>query len=209
MDAGGVNESVLALILIGLGAILVFWGGTALRALIALAGAFIGFFLGAEIVQERVGGELLGTPGGWIAAVVGALVLGILAYVWYWLGVVIWVGAMGYVLGVSVAAVFGADDSWVLTTVGLVVAAVLVVIAIAMSLPSLLLVIASAWSGAILVVIGVMLLVGEISERQINRAFTAVEPAWPWYAAAIALFVVGLLAQLGMTSRRRSESVDS
>jgi len=207
MNDSGMNDVVLALILLGLGVVLVFWGGAALRTLIGLAGAFVGFFLGAELVQERVGGELLGTPWGWVAAIAGAIVLGILAYVWYWLGVVIWVGAMGYVLGVSLASAFGADEDWVLTTVGLVVAALLVLIAVAASLPSLLLVAVSAWSGAILVVTAAMLLFGEIDERQINHAFRVAEPSWLWYGAAAVVFVVGLVAQLGLTSRRPAQSV--
>ncbi|MGH1561547.1 DUF4203 domain-containing protein [Mumia sp. DW29H23] len=203
----GTNDVVVALIMLGVGIVLVFWGGAALRALIALAGAFVGFFLGAEIVQDRVGGELLSTTGGWVAAIVGAIVLGLLAYFWYWLGIVLWVGAMGYVLGVVIANAFGADEEWIRTTVGLVVAAVLVVIAVVASLPALLLIIVSAASGATLVVTGLMLLFGVIDGREVDRAFSVAEPAWAWYAAAIAVFVVGLVAQLGMTSRRSAQGV--
>lgn len=204
---GGVNDVVLALLMLGLGIILVFWGGAALRALIALAGAFVGFFLGAELVQNQVGGELLGTFWGWVAAIAGALVLGVLAYAWYWFGIVVWVGAMGYVLGVFLANAFGADEEWVRTTVGFAVAAVLVVIAIAAHLPALLLVIVSAWSGASLAVVGVMLLVGEVSQHQVDRAFSVADPAWLWYGAAFVVFVVGLVAQLGLTSRRPASTV--
>ncbi|MFD1825240.1 MULTISPECIES: DUF4203 domain-containing protein [Mumia] len=207
MNDAGTNDVVLALILLGLGVVLVFWGGAALRALIALAGAVVGFFLGAELVQGQAGGELLGTTWGWVAAIVGALVLGVLAYAWYWLGVVIWVGAMGYVLGVFLANAFGADKDWVFTTVGIIVAAVLVIIAVVASLPALLLVIVSAWSGATLALTGVMLLVGEINDQQIDHAFSLADPSWLWYGALVVLFVVGLVVQLGATSRRSAQSV--
>lgn len=207
MNDAGTNDVVLSLILLGLGAVLVFWGGSALRALIALAGAVVGFFLGAELVQRQVGGELLGTFWGWVAAVVGALLLGLLAYLWYWLGVIVWVAAMGYVLGGFLASTFGAEEDWVLVTAGLVVAGLLVVIAVVASLPALLLVIVSAWSGATLVVTGVMLLVGEINQRQIERAFSIATPGWLWYGALAVVFVVGLVVQLGLTSRRPSQSI--
>ncbi|WP_370617671.1 DUF4203 domain-containing protein [Mumia qirimensis] len=207
MDAGGANDFVLAIVLLGVGAVLVLWGGAALRVLIALAGAFVGFFLGAELVQDQAGGELLGTFWGWVAAIVGALVLGILAYLWYWLGVVLWVAAMGYVLGVFLANAFGADEDWVLMTVGLAVAAVLVVIAVIARLPAMLLIVVSAWAGASLVVTGAMLLFGEIDSEQVDRAFTVADPAWLWYGAVAVIFIVGLIVQLGATSRRSPQNI--
>ncbi|KAA1425400.1 DUF4203 domain-containing protein [Mumia zhuanghuii] len=206
MDSG-MSDGVLGVLLLLVGVVLLFWGGAALRVLIALFGAWVGFFLGAELVQAQVGGPLFGTFWGWVAAVVGAIVVGLIAYLWYWFGVVIGVAAMGYVVGVVTAGLFGADTGWVPTTVGLVFAALLTILAVVTHFPALLLVLASAYAGAGLVVTAVMLFTGEVDGRQLERAWTIADPTWLWYGATIVLFVIGLLVQLGSTSRRQQSPV--
>ncbi|KHL18905.1 uncharacterized protein DUF4203 [Mumia flava] len=198
------NDVLLGVILLVIGLVLVFWGRPALQALIGVFGALIGFVIGAQVGQEIAGGAVLDSAWSWVAAIVGAIVLGLLAYVWYWLGVVLWVAAAGYWLGVVIAGAFGADEDWVLTTTGLAVAAALVVLAVVAKFPALLLVLVSAWAGANLTITAVMLFVGEVGSARVGEAYRIAEPAWGWFLAVLVVFVIGVVVQLRSGAGRTS-----
>src|SRR5690625_614638 len=59
-----------------LGLLLCFRGSGALRILLALWGAFIGFGVGAVAVVQLTGQEYLGTVAGWAGAIIGPGVRG-------------------------------------------------------------------------------------------------------------------------------------
>src|SRR5690606_28229212 len=147
--------------------------------------------------------EYLSTVAGWAGAIVGALAFAALAYLFYAVAVVLGFGAMGFVLGQTVATAVGADEPWVLTTVGLVAGVVLALLAITTNLPELVLIVVSAFAGASVTVAGLMVLLDMLDVESLVGADVSVADHPTWYVGHLVLAVVGVLAQL-RRSRRRS-----
>lgn len=199
------SDVVLGAVAVAAGLLLCFRGGLALRALIALWGGFVGFFLGAALVAGGGGDQLLGGPLGWLAGVFGALVLGGLAYAFYALAVGIAMVSVGFGLGSLAAAALGASDG-VVTAVGIVTGALLAVLALATGLPYMLLVVVSALGGATAIVAGVMLLVGAAHSADIGGevARAVMVGQWWWNLAWFVLAAAGVVMQT--RARRRVDA---
>lgn len=190
------TAGVVGLVTLIAGALFCFRGGAALRALLAVWGGFVGFVLGAEVAASVTGEQPFTGPGGWIGALLGALVLGSLAYAFYALAVVLSVGSMGFSLGALLAAILGAPDPWA-GVVGLAAAIGLAVVALATELPRLLLTVFAAVVGAVAMVGALLLLFGRLGVGQLTPGgvWDAVA-ASPWWAAAVVvLAVLGTIVQ--------------
>lgn len=73
-------DLLLGLIAVGIGGALCFRGYAALRAMIAVWGAFAGFVLGASLVAGATGEGLLASGLAWAVGVAVAVAFGLLAY---------------------------------------------------------------------------------------------------------------------------------
>lgn len=201
------SDVVVGALAVLLGLLLCFRGSGALRVLLAVWGAFIGFGIGAVTVVQLTGQEYLGTVTGWVAAVVGAVLFGALAYLFYAVAVVLGFGAMGFVLGQTVASAVGAEEPWVLIMVGLVGGVVLALLAIATNLPELVLIVVSAFAGASITIAGLMLLLGMLDVESLVGADVSLAGRPAWYVADLVLAVVGILVQLRHSRRRNLATV--
>ncbi|WP_152190237.1 TM7S3/TM198-like domain-containing protein [Georgenia satyanarayanai] len=201
------SDVITGVLAVLLGLLLCFRGSGALRILLAIWGAFIGFGVGAVAVTQLTGQEYLGTVAGWAAAIVGALVLAALAYLFYAVAVVLGFGAMGFVLGQTVAAAVGAEEPWVLTAAGVVGGVVLAVIAIATNLPELVLVVISAFAGASITIAGLMLLLDMRDVESLVRADVSLADHPAWYLGYLVLAVVGIVVQLRRSRRGQRGTV--
>lgn len=189
------SEIALGIVLVAIGLVLCLRGGVAFRVLIALWGALAGFWLGAGLFAQAQNEVLLASPGGWIAAILAGLVLGILAWWFYVVAVLVAFGSFGFGLGVLVAEAFGASDGWTLTA-GIAAAVLAVVIALVADLPDLILIILSVFLGAAMILRGAGALVDYAPLAEIGQAQHWTDaPVWVW-ALYGALIVTGLVVQL-------------
>ena len=154
------NDVVLALLAIAIGALFCFRGYLTMRVVIPVWGAFTGFALGAGLVAGATGDGLLADFGAWAAGVGLALVFGLLAYAYYEVSIIIGMAAIGFVLGSTLMIGLNVEWTWLIVLVGVVVATLLAMVAVVGSLPMLLLTILSALAGSSAMVGGVMLLSG-------------------------------------------------
>ena len=186
------------------GLVLLLAGYSVIRISIALVGALIGFFLGAGLVAGATDGGILASVGAWVAGTVGALVVGWIAFAFYQVAVLVALGAMGFALGAGLARAMGATD-WLPTAVGVGLAIVLVIIGIVGKLPSLLLILATAFSGAESLLAAVMLALGvvKLDDFQNSGGSVAVEHGVWWSLGVVALGIFGAVFQLRV--RRRAE----
>ena len=191
------TDIIVGIIAVLVGALLCFRGYLAMRALISVWGAFIGFLLGAGLVAGITHSGFLSAVIGWVVGIVLAIVFGVLAYLFYQVAVVLGMAAIGFTLGTSLMAAFHIQWSWVTVLVGIAAGLVLAVIAIAGDLPAVLLAVLTALAGASVVVFGVMLLVGTINSTEFTTGeLTAkLNANWVWYAAYVVLAVVGIIVQ--------------
>jgi hypothetical protein len=189
-----------ALILL-VGAAFCFAGYRFFRILIAIWGFFAGFNLGAAGMTALFGQNFLGTTTGWVLGLVVGLVIAVLAYFFYYVAVVLLGASVGYSLGSGLIAAFGLNNPGFLSvTVGIVLAVVFAFLILALNLPKLLIMVMTALGGAVAILGGLLILTGQIPSTgstalQYGVAVAVVRASWFWSIVAIALAVVGFLAQ--------------
>ncbi|NCD20102.1 MAG: DUF4203 domain-containing protein [Actinobacteria bacterium] len=185
-----------------IGALFCFRGNVALRAVMALWGAFVGFWLGAGAASGLSGEPLLGGPISWIVALLVALLFGVLAYAFYALAVVIGMGSIGLGLGTAITAGLGVENSAVVIAVGVLGAVALAILAVTTNLPYVLLVVVSAIGGAAAMVGGLILVLGVVTLDADQAAIQdAVGTQWWWTVVHLALAVAGVVVQLRSGTR--------
>ena len=197
-------DVVIGVLAVAIGALFCFRGYIAMRIIIPIWGAFVGFMLGAGIAASIENQGFLTTVLGWILGLVLAIVIAALAYLYYEVSVAIVLGGIGFVLGTGLMAALGVTWSWVVVPVGVAVGLVLAVIAIMADLPAILLVVLTALGGAATIVGGVMLLVGTVDLDELDRETTErLDLGGWWYALQIGLAIAGIVAQSRDAARRQ------
>lgn len=199
------TEVLVGILAIAIGSLLCLRGQGTLRFLLALWGAIIGFGAGARAVERWTEEGYLDSPLGWIAAIVGALLFAALAYLYFAVGVVLAMAAMGFVIGGSAAATLGVESPAVLLGIGAAAGVALGLLAIIGNLPQLVLIVVSSLAGAAIVVGGILLMVGEESVLGSDgRTVAEHSPGWA-VPAMIAIALVGVVVQMRqLTPDRRS-----
>lgn len=196
------TDIAVGVLSLGLGALLLFAGYVAMRGVLAFTGAFVGFMLGGGIVAGVTGTGFLAGVATWIGAVLGALLLGWLAYAFYQVAVLVGLAFIGFAIGAGLVRLFGGEQPWLLWLVGGVVAALLVAVGMLGDLPAAILIILTSIAGAETVVASVLLLIGAIDVETLQGgADVALEHGWWWAAAVFALAIVGIVVQ-GRRQRR-------
>jgi len=186
------------------GLLLCFAGYAALRAVIAVWGAFAGFLLGAGLVASLTGEGFLGSVLAWSVGLVLALVFGLIAYLYYAVSVVIGMAAIGFSLGSTLMLALGVTWTWVVVLVGVAVGVLLAMLAIVGDLPMVLLAVLGAFAGSSVALAGVLLLTGVLDSGDLATPETTrtLELGWWWTAAYLALAVIGLVVQLRSVEAR-------
>jgi hypothetical protein len=198
-----VPDLVVGLLAVLVGTLLCFRGYAAMRVVIALFGAWSGFVLGARLVSGAAGGSVLGGVPGWVGALGGALLLGLLAYVSYQVAVVLGFAALGFTLGSALLAALGVQTPWLVLLLATVAGVALGVLAIRGNLPAVILVVVTALAGAAVTVHGVMLLAGASTVADLGSVAAGAPPSGGWFALDAALVVLGLVVQSRSLARSR------
>lgn len=199
------NDIVVGIVGVLIGALLCFRGYVTMRLIISLYGAFVGFLVGAGLVSGFTASGFGQLTLSWLAGLVGAVLFGVLAYFSYQLAVIIGMAGIGFAIGSSVMAAIGASSSFATIAVGVLAGVVLAIIAIATDLPAILLVILTALAGASVTVAGIMVIAGTIgvSRLTVESITTEMSRGWIWYALYAALALLGMLAQFRAIAGRR------
>jgi len=200
-------DVVMGVLALLIGLLLCFRGRGAMRVLLALWGAFVGFGLGASLVAGLTGHGYLDSAAGWLAAIVLALVFAVLAYLFFAVAVVLAFASMGFVLGQTLAIALGAGQGWLITGVGVAVGVLLAVLAVVTNLPELVLIVISAFAGASVAVAGLMLLLDVFSLTDPVTAQIPIVEQPAWYVGQLVLAVLGIIVQLRSARRRELGSV--
>lgn len=201
------SDWVAGLLAIGIGAVFCFQGYVAMRLMIAVWGALVGFGLGASIGADD--GGILSNTLSWILAIVLAVLFAAIAYLYYAVSIAIAMGSIGFTLGASVLVALGVTWSWLIVLSGLALGIVLAFVAIAGDLPGILLVVLSALAGASAIVAGLMLLGGTLGTDEITTSAVVTDQLndeWYWYLIWALAAGGGIIVQI-ITSERRAETM--
>jgi uncharacterized protein DUF4203 len=199
------QDVVVGLLAIAVGALFAFRGYFAMRVIIPIWGAFAGFMLGAGLVDAASDDGFLRSVLGWVVGFVLALLFALVAYLYYEISVTIAMAAIGFALGTSLMAAFGVTWSWLVILVGVVAGVLLAGIAIIGDLPTVILVVLTALAGASTMVAGFMLLFGAVDTGDFESVSTTERLAedWWWYVIYAVLAVAGVVAQVRSTEQLR------
>ncbi len=191
------NDIVLGVLAILVGAVFCFRGYFAMRIIIPIWGAFAGFVLGAGLISTG-GDEFLSTTLSWIVGFAVAIVFGLLAYLYYAVAVLLGMTAIGFILGTTAMTALGVTWSWLIILVGVVTAGVLAFVAIVGDMPMILLTLLTAFAGSSAITAGLMLLFGVIDTDGFDSTLTtrSASDDWWWYAIYFALAIAGVISQI-------------
>lgn len=201
------SDVVVGLLAAAVGLLLCVRGHEALRALLAAWGALVGLGLGGTLVDRWTGDGFLTTALGWMLGVVLAVLLALIAYLYYAVSVVLAMGSMGFVLGATLASALGAEHTWLLTIAGLAGGIALAVLAILADVPALLLVVLSAATGASAVIGGLMLVFGSTTLDEISEGTLTADDHEGWFIAWPVVFVIAVVIQLTHLAEIRRATV--
>jgi hypothetical protein len=159
------NDSIIALaftamIVMLFGVTLAAAGYRLFMVLLPIFGYFFGFVLGAQAIQAIFGTAFLATVTGWVVGFVVGLVFAVLSYLFYFAGVAILAGAIGYALGTGLMQLFGLDLSLIEWIVGMVVGLIFAVGTLVLNIQKWVLIFGSALIGAGIIVTSFLVLFG-------------------------------------------------
>jgi hypothetical protein len=199
------KDAVVGLLAIGTGALFCYRGYIAMRLVIPLWGAFIGFFVGAGLVSAVADENFLADVTGWLVGLAVGLVFAAIAYLYYEVSVILGMAGIGFSIGTGLMVALGVRWSWLVVLAGVVVAIALAYFAIVAEMPLFLLVVLSATGGAVVVAAGAMLLTGAVDLDSFDAATTTerIDDDWWWYVLYVTLVVTGALSQLRDIGRLR------
>lgn len=175
------------------GALLCYGGQLVLRLVIPIWGAFAGFAFGAGLVAGLSEEHFLGTALGWVLGLVFALVFAVFAYLYYAVGVVLAMAAIGFSLGTGLVVALGIDWDWLLVLVGTALGVLFGLVAVVADAPTLLLIALSAAGGALVVVAGLMLVFGVVDSAEFTRSSltNTIHDDWWWWLTFVVLALSG------------------
>jgi hypothetical protein len=205
------QDIVVGILAIVIGGLFCFRGYLAMRVIIPIWGAFAGFVFGASLVTTFTDERFLRNIAGWLLGLVFALLFAAIAYLYYEISVVIVMASIGFTLGVTAMVALDVTWSWVVILVGVIAAVALAFVAIAADLPTGLLLILTALTGASAVVLGIMLLVGtaETVDFRTEVIIDEIDDAWWWWAIYAGIAIAGIIVQIRMVESLRTSLRDS
>jgi hypothetical protein len=193
-----VEDVLIGLVAIAIGAAFCFRGYLSMRLVFPLWGALVGFGFGATLATSISDERFLGSLLGWALGLACALAFAILAYAFFAVSVIIGMATIGYVLGTALMVALEVEWQWLVALAGLAAGAGLALLALLVDLPMVLLIVLTAGAGATAMTAGLMLLTGAFSQDDLSRAGVAAtvnDSVW-WWVVDAALALAGVIVQV-------------
>ena len=165
-----------------------------------IVGFVTGFFIGVAGTRAITNDSFLGNLTAAIIGLVAGVVLGILAYMLWYVGALISAGTTGALIGSGIMNGIGVTSGWVVFLVSLAAGIFLFVVAFRLALPIWVVIVNTAFLGAAGAVAGAMLIFNQIDRADLGYglAWAAIEESWFWLIAWAVVAIVGLGVQSQM-----------
>jgi hypothetical protein len=193
-----VVDFFLGLIWILIGAAALLAGYRFFRVLLPIFGFLAGFVAGAQAIALIFNEGFLASILGILAGIALGLLLAFISYIWWWLGVIIAIGAMGYAIGYGLLPLIGIDLDFVNVLIGLAFGIAVAAVAAIFQLPRLLVIFWTSVWGAATAIVGFLMVIGRVSSEDLGYGGIDqyVNHEWFWLIAWVVLAAVGVLIQL-------------
>jgi hypothetical protein len=163
-------------------------------------GFFAGFYLGAFGVSTFFGGGFLADITGFAIGVIAGLITGILAYLFYLIGVVIVAGVIGWIAGTGLMAALGFEPGMIVALVGFAFAVGLIILTLINNLQKFVIISLTSIFGSDLLVLSGLILFNQVSVEQLQTGSNLVQPilqsSWLAWLAWAALAIAGIVVQI-------------
>ena len=191
------QDVIVALFALGIGVLFCFYGYNVMRILFPLWGLVAGYWFGARMVELITGDGIMSTALGIAVGIICGLVAAVLAYLYYAVSIILFMGVVGYWIGTGLLKLIGIDHGVVSSLIGLALAVVLIIASIFVNMPKYVLLLLTAFAGAALMIAAVLLVARVINlETLQDGAVTAVaSQSWIWKLLWVGIGVFGLLTQ--------------
>jgi hypothetical protein len=185
----------LLYVLVGIAFLLA--GYRLLLILIPIWGFFAGFELGAQAIAAIAGNGFLATATSFVAGLFVGAILAVLAYLFYWVAVVILGAAVGADLGSGFMQAIGVHTGAVLWLAGFAGAVIVAGIVIVLNMPKLLLIVLAAFGGASALIGGLLLWFGTIKLDYLGHGVinAAIRASWWWGLVWVLLALASIALQ--------------
>lgn len=169
------GEILLGILAVLTGALFALQGGNLMRIMFPLIGFIAGFSAGAGMISAVTGDGFLSTAFSWIVGFCVALLFALLAYFFYAFAIVLAFAGLGFSLTAAILSIFNLDWNWLVIILGTVVAIVFGLFAVIGGLPMAVLIVASSFFGASMIIYGLLLVLniasfGDFSSGAIYHA---------------------------------------
>ncbi len=191
------QEIVVGLFALGVGAVFTFYGYKAMRILFPLWGLVAGYWFGARMVESFTNDTFFATALGIAVGVICGLVAAVLAYLYYAVAIIVFMGVLGYWLGSGLLIWAGVNPGFLTFIVGFALGIVLVMAGLFLDAPKFFLLFLTAVGGAALMVSGLLVMGNVVEITVLKEGVVAVmdSQGWIWQVLWIGLGIVGLAVQ--------------
>ncbi len=206
------NESFFAVVVTSLialffGFLVAFSGYRFFLFLLPIWGFFAGFGFGAQSIQALLGDAFLATVTGWVVGFVVGVIFAVLSYLFWYFGVALLAGSLGYTLGVSLMLAIGIDFGFLDWIVGAILAVIFAIGAIVLNIQKWIVIIATALLGAGIIVGTILYVFGGLPPVA-NPVRYVLQSSPLWLILFLAIAIFGLAAQYATTRRWEIQTYD-
>ncbi len=188
----------MAIIGLGFGFIIAFWGYKLLWVILPIWGFFAGFALGAQTIQIILNEGFLATITGWVVGFVVGAIFALLSYLFYFLAVALLSGAFGYGLAVGILTWIGLDMGFLVWIIAVVVGVAVAIAVIVFNIQKYAVILITAFSGTGTTIFVLLAAFGNLSpaELLIAPVVRAIDDSWLWFLYFILVAAAGIFFQL-------------
>jgi len=167
--------------------------------LLPIFGFIIGFTLAATAVASFWDDHVfLAGTSAVIAGLVTGIIFALIAYFWWYFGVILAAGFVGASLAAGFGQAINIDADWLLFIFALVGGILFVAAAFLLALPIYLIIVNSAIGGGVVIITGLLLIFNRINYEDLGygTGWAAVDDSWWWMLVLIVLAAAGIFIQL-------------
>lgn len=191
----------MTLIALLIGTAVAFNGYRWFLVLLPIFSFVFGFGLGAQTMQAIFGQALFASVTSWVIGLFVGVIFAVLSYFFYFVGVAIFAGSIGYSVGVGLMQAFGLDFGFIVWLVGLLTGVATAVVVLRFDIQKYLIIFGTALAGTTAIVTGLFFPLGLIAFPQLARlSMAAILFKSPfWLVVFIALLAGAVYTQIVTT----------
>ncbi len=169
--------------------------------ILPIFGFFVGFIVGAQGLQALLGDGAFLTVSSWVVGFILGLIFAVLSYLFYFIGVALIGGAVGYGLVTGLLQAIGMDMGLIVWLLGIVGGVIAAVITIVLNLQKWMIILFTSLAGASIIIGSFFLAFGKMTVEELgqNAVRGIIQDSFLWLLFFLALAVLGFLAQVATT----------